>query len=141
MIVWVSKHVNATGTNPYNTNQSIREEMSHEEASGHHLHGGGDVDLAVRIARELQRIRHFEPEASVGQADRSSTADRIAELARQTRQAPHGKAQATLDNAEGKSMAPAGFRSFALRYCENQEQCDTSGKCTYITVGNYSYNL
>ena len=47
----------------------------------------------------------------------------LVELARQTRNAPHGKAQATLDNAEGKSTAPAGFRSFALQYCQNQQQC------------------
>ena len=46
----------------------------------------------------------------------------LAELARQTRQAPHAKAQATLDNAEGNS-APAGFQSFSLQYCLNQQQC------------------
>jgi len=45
----------------------------------------------------------------------------LAELARQTRQTPHAKAQTTLDNTEGKSMAPAGFRSFALQYCQNQQ--------------------
>jgi len=47
----------------------------------------------------------------------------LAELARQTRQAPHGKAQATLDNAEGKSLAPAGFQSFVVQYCQNPQQC------------------
>ena len=46
----------------------------------------------------------------------------LAELARETRQAPHGKAQATLDNAEGNS-APAGYQSFSLQYCPNPQQC------------------
>ena len=46
----------------------------------------------------------------------------LAELAKQTRQAPHGKAQATLDNAEGSS-APAGFKTFTLQYCQNQQLC------------------
>lgn len=46
----------------------------------------------------------------------------LAELARQTRQAPHPKPQATLDNAEGNS-APPGFQSFSLQYCANQQQC------------------
>jgi hypothetical protein len=44
-------------------------------------------------------------------------------LARQTKEAPHGQARATLDNAEGKSMAPAGFQSFVLQYCQNPQQC------------------
>ncbi|MFZ1141019.1 MAG: hypothetical protein ABR881_17215 [Candidatus Sulfotelmatobacter sp.] len=46
----------------------------------------------------------------------------LAELARQTRQAPHDKAQATLDNAEGSS-APRGFQSFSLQFCLNPQQC------------------
>jgi hypothetical protein len=47
----------------------------------------------------------------------------LAELARQTRQAPHDKAQATLDSAEGTTVAPAGFQSFILQYCQNPQQC------------------
>jgi hypothetical protein len=47
----------------------------------------------------------------------------LAELARQSRQAPRAKAQATLDNAEGASLAPAGFQSFSLQYCQNPQQC------------------
>ncbi len=46
----------------------------------------------------------------------------LADLARKTRQAPHGKAQATLDNAEGSS-APKGFQSFSLQYCVNPQLC------------------
>lgn len=46
----------------------------------------------------------------------------LAELARQTRQAPHEKGQAKLDNAEGNS-APSGFESFSLQYCQNPQQC------------------
>jgi len=61
------------------------------------------------------------PENAAGES--GSQGPSLAELARQTRQTPHGKAQATLDNAEGKSMAPAGFRSFALQYCQNQQPC------------------
>ncbi len=47
----------------------------------------------------------------------------LAELARQTRQTPHEKAQAKLDNAEGMSVAPAGYQSFILVYCLNPQQC------------------
>jgi hypothetical protein len=47
----------------------------------------------------------------------------LAELARQTRQAPHDKAQATLDNAEGTSVAPKGFQAFTLQYCRNPQEC------------------
>jgi hypothetical protein len=46
----------------------------------------------------------------------------LAELARQTRQAPHTRVQATLDNAEGNS-APPGFQSLSLQYCLNPQQC------------------
>jgi hypothetical protein len=46
----------------------------------------------------------------------------LAVLAREIRQAPHGKPQATLDNAEGNS-APAGYQSFSLQYCVNPQQC------------------
>jgi hypothetical protein len=47
----------------------------------------------------------------------------LADLARQSRQATHGKALATLDNAEGKSLAPAGYQSFPMQYCLNPQQC------------------
>lgn len=47
----------------------------------------------------------------------------LAERARQTRQEPHAKAVATLDNAEGSSPAPPGFRSFVLQYCSNPQVC------------------
>lgn len=47
----------------------------------------------------------------------------LADLARQTRQATHGKAQATLDNAEGQWVAPPGFQSFVLQYCQNPQRC------------------
>jgi hypothetical protein len=43
-------------------------------------------------------------------------------LARETRQVRHGKALATLDNAEGSS-APRGFQSFSLQYCLRPQQC------------------
>lgn len=47
----------------------------------------------------------------------------LADLARQTRQAPHGKPQAALDNSEGRGMEPAGFQSFVVQYCQNPQQC------------------
>ena len=47
----------------------------------------------------------------------------LADLARQSRQASRPKAQATLDNAEGLSMAPPGFQSYALQYCQNPQHC------------------
>ena len=47
----------------------------------------------------------------------------LAELARQTRQAPRAKAQATLDNGEGRTAAPPGFQSFVVQYCHNPQQC------------------
>jgi len=47
----------------------------------------------------------------------------LADLARQTRQAPRHQAQAKLDNADGGSVAPAGFQSFTIQYCLNPQQC------------------
>jgi hypothetical protein len=47
----------------------------------------------------------------------------LADLARQARQAPHAKPQATLDNSEANSSAPAGFQSFTVAYCINPQQC------------------
>jgi hypothetical protein len=47
----------------------------------------------------------------------------LADLARQTRQVPHAKAQARLDNAEGTNAAPPGFQSFTIQYCLNPNQC------------------
>ncbi len=47
----------------------------------------------------------------------------LAEMARQKREAAHPKAQVTLDSAEGKGAAPAGFEAFALQYCHNPQQC------------------
>ena len=36
---------------------------------GHHRHGAGDVDLAIGVARQVERWRQFDPEAMVRQAD------------------------------------------------------------------------
>ena len=47
----------------------------------------------------------------------------MAELARQSRQAAHGKAQAALDNSEGKGLEPAGFQSYIVQYCQNPQHC------------------
>jgi hypothetical protein len=47
----------------------------------------------------------------------------LADLARETRQAPHGTAQAKFDNGEGKSAAPAGFQPFGMQFCMNPQQC------------------
>jgi hypothetical protein len=53
-------------------------------------------------------------------ADPQSTP--LADLARQTRQAPRGGPQAALDSAEGP-VAPAGFQFFELQYCQNPQHC------------------
>jgi hypothetical protein len=46
----------------------------------------------------------------------------LADLARQSRQAPHGKAQTSLNNSDG-GVAPAGFQLFTLQYCQNPQHC------------------
>jgi hypothetical protein len=46
----------------------------------------------------------------------------LADLARQTRQAQQHKPQATPESAEG-DVAPQGFQSFALQYCQNPQHC------------------
>jgi hypothetical protein len=61
------------------------------------------------------------PETASGES--ASPGPSLAELARQTRQAPHDKAQATLDSAEGTTVAPAGFQPFVLQFCLNPQQC------------------
>ncbi len=47
----------------------------------------------------------------------------LAELARRTREEPRERAQAKLDNAEGTSVAPVGFQSFVITFCQNPPQC------------------
>jgi hypothetical protein len=47
----------------------------------------------------------------------------LAELARQTRQAPHTEPKAKLDSGEGLSQLPDGFQSFVVGYCVNPQQC------------------
>jgi hypothetical protein len=65
------------------------------------------------------------PAQEAASGESASPGPSLAELARQTRQAPHDndKAQATLDSAEGTTVAPAGFQSFVLQYCQNPQQC------------------
>jgi hypothetical protein len=60
------------------------------------------------------------PETNIASEEQTPS---LADMARQSRQAPRAKAQAELDNTEGASAAPAGYRSFALRYCQNPQQC------------------
>jgi len=47
----------------------------------------------------------------------------LGDLARQSRQATHGKAQAKLDNSEGGSMVPAGYQSFSVQFCMHPQLC------------------
>ena len=56
-------------------------------------------------------------------ASSGTQAPSLAELARQSRQAAHGKTQAALDNSEGKGLEPPGFQSFAVQYCQNPQAC------------------
>ncbi len=70
------------------------------------------------LLKPVSAIRQDTSVATSGSQNAS-----LADLARQARQAPHGKAQAALDNSEGNSAAPAGFQSFALQYCQNPQKC------------------
>lgn len=63
------------------------------------------------------------PEPENTSVESAPSAPSLAELARQTRRASHAEAPATLDQAEGKSSAPAGFQAFVLQYCRNPQQC------------------
>jgi hypothetical protein len=63
------------------------------------------------------------PELDNGSTEPGPQGASLAELARQTRQAPHGHAQATLDNAEGNGTPPTGFQTFFLQFCRNPQQC------------------
>ena len=81
-----------------------------------------------------------EPATGSEQAQGPSLAD----LARQTRQAPHGTAQATLDSGEGKGNAPAGYQPFVFQYCYNPQQCEEATiaipeKAEVITRTNGQY--
>jgi hypothetical protein len=75
--------------------------------------------VTIAEGKTLKPVAAVLQDTSVAAGPQSGS---LADLARQTRQAPHGKAQATLDNAEGR-MAPAGFQSFAMQYCQNPQQC------------------
>ncbi|HSY91341.1 MAG TPA: hypothetical protein VK812_08210 [Candidatus Binatus sp.] len=86
----------------------------------------GKAPAAAGSAPEDRSVVAATPgSTSQGQSSQtpSSTGPSLAELARQTRQAARGKPQAAIDNAEGTSMAPAGFESFVLQYCLNPQQC------------------
>src|SRR5438046_8952444 len=52
---------------------------------GDRLHGGMHIDLAAGIARSVESVRQFEPEALIGKADRASAMDRKLEHAGETR--------------------------------------------------------
>ena len=56
-------------------------------------------------------------------ADSHPQTPSLADLARQTRQAPHMTAGASVDNAEEKNSAPSGFQSFVVPYCQNPTHC------------------
>jgi hypothetical protein len=75
---------------------------------------------SISEGKTLKPLSAVEQDLSVVEGPQSSS---LADLARQSRQAPHGKALATLDNAEGKSLPPAGYQYFPLQYCQNPQQC------------------
>jgi hypothetical protein len=77
----------------------------------------------VSEGKAPKRATPLSTEAVPGPVVAGPQTTSLADLARQTRQAPRAKAQATLDNAEGTSLAPAGFQSFAVTYCVNPQQC------------------
>jgi len=59
-------------------------------------------------------------DTSVASGEQSES---LAELARQTRQAPRPQAQTKLESADGGNVAPAGFQSVAIQYCLNPQLC------------------
>jgi hypothetical protein len=63
------------------------------------------------------------PAQQSASSESGSQGPSLAELARQTRQAPRDKARTTLDSAEGTTVAPPGFEPFVLQYCQNPQQC------------------
>lgn len=69
------------------------------------------IRTALPVAQDTSVSASGSQEASLG------------ELARKTRQSPHGTALATLDNADGKSLAPAGFQATILQFCQNPQHC------------------
>jgi hypothetical protein len=71
--------------------------------------------------KTVKRVAAVSQDSSV--AAPGSQNSSLADLARQTRQAPHGTAQAKLDNADGKGVAPAGFQTFPMQYCQNPQNC------------------
>jgi hypothetical protein len=80
--------------------------------------------VTIAEGKLLKPVSAVAQDTSVvaGPQGSSSAGSSLADLARQTRQAPHGKAQATLDYAEGRT-APTGFQAFAMQYCPNPQQC------------------
>lgn len=67
----------------------------------------------------------------------------LADLARQARQASHGKAQTTLNNSDG-GTAPTGFQSFTLQFCMNPQRCSEASvvipeKAEIISNANGQY--
>jgi len=78
-------------------------------------------DIVVHPASIGESKAPKTPAMTVPQA--TTEGPSLADLARQSRQAGHPKAQATLDNAEGNGLAPAGFQSYSVQYCPNPQQC------------------
>ena len=77
--------------------------------------------VTIAEAKPLKTVSGTVPEDTSVVAGTPS--ESLAELARQTRQAPRRQSQTKLDNAEGESVAPAGFQSFTIQYCLNPQQC------------------
>lgn len=75
-----------------------------------------------RTTKPAQAASQNTTVAPLGEAS-GTQGSSLAELARQTRQAAHGKAQAALDNSEGKGLGPAGFQAFVVQYCQNPQHC------------------
>jgi hypothetical protein len=74
---------------------------------------------AAKATVQLTSAVRTQEASEVSAAQNSSLAD----LARQTRQAPRTKPKSELNDTEGGTVAPAGYQPFALRYCQNPQQC------------------
>jgi len=78
--------------------------------------------LAKPVAQKTLADSWAPPVQAHALLEEGSQGASVAELARQTRQTPRDKAQTTLDSSEGP-LAPAGFQSIALQFCQNPQQC------------------
>lgn len=123
---------NATYTEVQNTRRALETRFSDEKTTFQvcdqviypWIHLKEDTVVhPVKIAegKPLQPTTPVPQDSSV--AASGTPSESLGDLARQARQVPRTQAHARLDNSEGASLAPAGFRSFSLQFCLNPQVC------------------